>query len=241
MSWHVAILPFVEQKPLYDRFDFNVTAYLGTVASAPANNVARYNAGNCREPIDLFFCPSGNVLNTQNTGENPSTGGTATSTHYYGVMGPKSPPSAGTPLTPKINGGNYPAASATGGAGHGGFATTGVLRKQVAHAVRDVTDGTSNTFVIGEISWNKANTYRIWLRGAEGSAHGAAKNIENPINKVPYNGSNNFNDVSFGSEHPGGAQFSLLDGKITFASENIDMGIYRALGSRAEGEPARAP
>ncbi|MEZ6064240.1 MAG: DUF1559 domain-containing protein [Planctomycetaceae bacterium] len=228
LSFHVMILPFAEQKPLYDQFNFrgsNWTMYDDVISPLAT------------EPIGLFLCPSGKeTLSASET----SGGSRIATTHYLGVMGPKTD-HTGTPLTPKINGGNYPAASTTGGSGHEGFATTGILRKQFISLVRDIVDGTSNTLMLGELSWNKCNCYRGWPRGGGGSATAGMKNIENPINLTPYNGSNNFNDVSFGSQHPGGAQFGLGDGKVTFLSENIDMGIYRALGSRDEGEPAAVP
>ena len=54
-------------------------------------------------------------------------------------------------------------------------------------------------------------------------------------------GAGNFTTIGFGSQHPGGCQFALMDGKVTFFSENIDMLTYKALGSRARGEAARVP
>ena len=44
------------------------------------------------------------------------------------------------------------------------------------------------------------------------------------------------NDPPFGSQHPGGAQFVFCDGHVTFLTDTIDMGIYRALSTRATGE-----
>ena len=43
-------------------------------------------------------------------------------------------------------------------------------------------------------------------------------------------------EMSFGSEHPGGAHFCLVDGSVQFISESVDMLTYVALGSRAGGE-----
>jgi hypothetical protein len=123
-------------------------------------------------------------------------------------------------------------------AGHGGYATGGILVRQqsVCIAMRDVTDGLSNTLMAGEISWNTANCYRIWLRGSDATAMGSAKNVNTGINLTPYNGSNNFNDVSFGSMHAGGAHFVLGDGTVRFISQNIDFALYQGLASRAGSE-----
>jgi hypothetical protein len=65
---------------------------------------------------------------------------------------------------------------------------------------------------------------------------GSAKNVNTGINLTPYNGSNNFNDVSFGSMHAGGAHFVLGDGTVRFISQNIDFALYQGLASRAGSE-----
>jgi hypothetical protein len=52
------------------------------------------------------------------------------------------------------------------------------------------------------------------------------------IKLVRYNGSNNFNDVSMGSEHPSGCHFLMGDASVKFVNENIDMVVYRAAASR---------
>jgi hypothetical protein len=48
-------------------------------------------------------------------------------------------------------------------------------------------------------------------------------------------------EVSFGSRHPGGAQFCLGDGAVRFLAETIDPITYSALGTRANGENAKLP
>lgn len=43
-------------------------------------------------------------------------------------------------------------------------------------------------------------------------------------------------EMSFGSYHTGGAFFGMADGSVQFLSENIDLGLYQSLATRAGGE-----
>ena len=240
LSWHVGCLPFIEQKPLFDRFDFNVTDYVNTVASAPANNQARYNLGLAIDGFDLLFCPSGTNLTTPSTAEwyPNATGSPTATTHYYGVTGP-----VGTSMT-----GRTYATSGTNPSNSYRSLDGPMLTKEVVRFT-EIKDGVSNTLGLGEISrtWPEpgasaaTNGYRVWCRGSNGGTSGGTKNIQFPINSAPYNGSNTFTSISFASNHPGGAQFGLLDGKVTFLSENIDLLLYKGLGSIKGGEAAKVP
>ncbi|EAQ77744.1 hypothetical protein DSM3645_25282 [Blastopirellula marina DSM 3645] len=42
-------------------------------------------------------------------------------------------------------------------------------------------------------------------------------------------------NLSFGSFHPGGAQFTFADGSVQFLSETIDTTMYGYLGNRSDG------
>jgi prepilin-type N-terminal cleavage/methylation domain-containing protein len=214
MSWHVAILPYIDQAPMYNQFNFNATIY------TDANNLAI----TLKSPPG-FYCPSGKLEKSTNE----SSGGTpCNSTHYYGIMGPKGTnPKTTLPY-------NVDTINQTG---HGGFALQGLMPRNACHRMADVTDGTSNTLAIGEISWIGAGSYRTWLRGCDGAACGSTKNVLNTLNSTPYS-SGNFNDVSFGSQHVGGAHFLNADGSVIFLSQNIDMGVYRSLASIDGGDPA---
>jgi prepilin-type processing-associated H-X9-DG protein len=44
-----------------------------------------------------------------------------------------------------------------------------------------------------------------------------------------------------GSFHPGGCNFVMGDGSVHFVSEEIDLPIYKQLGTVAGGEPASLP
>ena len=44
----------------------------------------------------------------------------------------------------------------------------------------------------------------------------------------------------FKSNHPGGANFALVDGSVRFVSESIDHRTYQYLGCRHDGQPISA-
>jgi prepilin-type N-terminal cleavage/methylation domain-containing protein len=217
MGWHVAILPYIDQAPLYSQFNFNSIAYLDTTNLALA----------LKSPPG-FYCPSGKLDKSGNPMEVSGTQ-SCNSTHYYGVMGPKGG------INPKTGAGYGLSTVMTG---QGDFATQGMMPRQACRRMADVTDGTSNTLALGEISWIDAAGYRVWMRGCDSSACASTKNVANAINTTPYNGGGNFNDIGFGSQHVGGAHFLNADGSVIFLSQNIDMGVYRSLASIDGGDPA---
>ncbi|MFV0444540.1 MAG: DUF1559 domain-containing protein [Planctomycetaceae bacterium] len=48
-------------------------------------------------------------------------------------------------------------------------------------------------------------------------------------------------NVPFRSAHPGGAQFGIGDGKVTFVSENIDLDMFRNMCDKDDGISVRIP
>jgi len=221
-SWLVLILPYVEQDNLFRVYDLNL-AYNSTTATAgtPQATAGTTNVAVACTRIPMYACPSGSTDRSGNGSE--AAGGVAnSSTHYYAVLGP--------------NGTLY--ASYVSGAGaNGAYSTLGALTYNSPDPIKltDIIDGTSNTFLCGERSITEqlgaANAYRAWTRGNNGGC-GACKNITTPINSTSYNGSNNFNDISFGSNHPGGCNFTMCDGSVRYVAQNVDMAQYLATASR---------
>ncbi len=78
LSWHVSILPYMEQSTLYNQFDFSTSVYLSKGKNDPH--------GSRRMPI--YLCPSGMVVRSM-TKSDAVGGENAFTTHYYGSMGPK--------------------------------------------------------------------------------------------------------------------------------------------------------
>lgn len=219
-SWIVLILPQIEQTNIYSQYN-RALAYS-----------SQFAIGNMRVPV--IYCPSGTQALSGNSGE-AANGQRNYSTHYYGVMGPSGSATIGanTYNYTTTNAGANNAYSAHGALGY--FAQ-GQIRVRLA----DLKDGTSNTFMIAERSYEEpsgTNSYRSWMRGCDGGC-GAAKNIVNPMKATNYS-ANNFNDISFGSDHPGGAQFALGDASVRFVNQSIDINVYKALGSRNLREVAQ--
>jgi prepilin-type N-terminal cleavage/methylation domain-containing protein/prepilin-type processing-associated H-X9-DG protein len=233
-SWLVFILPGVEQNNLYKKYNF-------TQAYNSSNNLAVGNIA-----VTTYHCPSGADLTSGNSGEG-TAGLRNQTTHYYGVMGPSS---RANPSTNSLNGRTYSyvVGSPTG---NDAYATDGILGQYqdasgsvtTGHHVRltDITDGTSSTLMVGEMSMQLPsgvpNAYRSWVRGQNGGC-GTTKNVTYPINSTFYNNSNNFDDISFGSNHTGGCNFALADGSVRFINQNINMNIYKAIASIKSGEIA---
>ncbi|WP_234824193.1 DUF1559 domain-containing protein [Bremerella cremea] len=104
---------------------------------------------------------------------------------------------------------------------------------------RDITDGTSNTFMVGETDFMPqgvpSTSYgAVWAYGylyGWGSAY-------YPLNKHNHTSSVN---GGFRSQHPGGVMFGLVDGSVRFVAETIDNDIYQAISTRAGGEVAQLP
>jgi prepilin-type N-terminal cleavage/methylation domain-containing protein/prepilin-type processing-associated H-X9-DG protein len=235
LSWHVNILSFLEQQALYNNFD--------TTTVTNSHTSPQRNDPNGLTIVNAYQCPScvvkRQLFNPPNNTNGPTdlipanTGQPAAVPHYYGINGPR--------------GAGYPNGTAT----HEGVTagTSGMFQRDPPIRLAMVTDGTSNTMMIAEMSWISTiygTRFRTWVRGGDEYAGVVAgkpafvvsgRNITNAINSiftanliVPYN------DVPFGSMHPGGMNACLGDGSVRFVNQNISMITYRALASRDQGE-----
>lgn len=118
--------------------------------------------------------------------------------------------------------------------------------------IRDISDGTSTTLLIGECR-GRPNINRnsaIWCRATAPIATSPTLNpnsvtrstaVETLGGVVPVGGRYalpiNFEPrTTFGSAHAGGAMFCLADGSVHFLSENIDQTLYENLSTMADGK-----
>ena len=227
----IRLAPYIEQGNLFDRYNFNST-YSGNL------NLVR------GVRISTLLCPSG-ATTTASTSQVAEED--VQTTHYYGNAGPIGVNASRSNSTTTMHYGRNTEIENV--ELYGEVAADGVFPYRddgFSLSFRDVTDGTSNTIFLGELSWNDYEFYRSWIRGAfwyNGTALCSAKNHQHAIN-IGVNNSTfplQFNTGGYGSEHAGGAMFSMGDGSVTFLSESMALEVYLGLASRNGGEVAQAP
>jgi prepilin-type N-terminal cleavage/methylation domain-containing protein/prepilin-type processing-associated H-X9-DG protein len=218
-GWSAYILPFMDGGPLYNQFNFNrsLADYITSAAGASAGPAQ--NKTLVETPQPWARCPSS----------------IAPPNHDWGV--------AGNPGYLKLAVTSYKGNAAGYEGGHGGIPyndqnqRNGMFYRDSAILLRDVTDGLSNTIVIGETSWatwsgNSGNTNLGGgrLYGVIQNTTGTATQGTNVLLSHAHtamnppaiaNGANNTVSESFHSPHEGGVQFLFGDGSVRFVSENI--------------------
>ncbi len=224
-TWHARILPQLEQGTLYDQVSDVMGTDSGTHTSAKQRLAGRDTV------LTVFQCPS-HPRGSINTGSGKYGYQICT---YNGVCG-----------TTVFNDDQLDQATDVGYKGNGMFFMNSEVR------MADVTDGTTNTFIVAEVQDDfKDGTD---LPGSDRKYCFAEDSDNNPPTDIteylvgmesndPINANHQSspgvysnNGEYTGSYHPGGAQFLLVDGSTRFISDSIDMTTYMALGTRDKGE-----
>ncbi len=248
-GWGTAILPQIDQAPLYNQMDvghLRLRNVLDDVALRPLTKTV----------IEGFICPS-------DPGSNQMSGG-----QLNGGSGRHMNGNSSVDNSFRVAKSNY-----IGSCGYNDVAVTtpnrqrGVLHRTSTFRIRDITDGTSNTILVGERTTFCACGAWVGNRNPTGGGPQGADytlgRTSMPINH-PNNGGHQCTE-GFDSQHVGGAQFLFCDGSVHFLSENIDynlhinatdrvrdgngpsrtgwgrnvtsqLGIYQRLGNRDDGE-----
>jgi prepilin-type N-terminal cleavage/methylation domain-containing protein/prepilin-type processing-associated H-X9-DG protein len=107
--------------------------------------------------------------------------------------------------------------------------------------ISDVTDGTSNTIMIGEAMTEK-DYQNAWCHMDNAIATCAyPPNAKSPVTGLDYPPDQWWNRYAFTSAHPGGVQFGMADGSVRFIADAIDLNTFRALATRSLGEVVTVP
>jgi len=121
---------------------------------------------------------------------------------------------------------------------------------QPTPTIASVSDGTSNSIVVGEVIPSRAADSNFWFQN--GGIHGTTVTINwnsNTVDPTAANCNGQWQNATaplgcrfgaaakgFASLHPGGANFLYADGSVHFLKQTLAMPIYCALGSKGGGE-----
>ncbi len=254
LSWHVLILPFIEQAQLYQKFNFANGAATDGVGFDPATTAdgsKKFIWSSVLVPT--LFCPSADDKEAKIPSRFLTVVGRMPYTiHYAGIAG-----TAGL-----INEGATDAyviqkIGAT-------FSNQeGVLPFQNPINMGAIADGTSNTLVIGEQTGGSCKKYTGnfsahdrykgcygidgWVRGngmASSKTLLYGLNTFITITGTGSHGTSPFSDAQLGdmfqntpfnSTHPAGVNFVFADGSVFFLSESMNIYMLRKLGNRLDG------
>lgn len=120
----------------------------------------------------------------------------------------------------------------------------GIMRSRAAQRFHDVSDGLSNTILLGEtigtIDAGVREAMRPWYIGGVARSRGAFR-WQRPYSDIhPNHGvlgnRRNSHIVGFGSGHPGLVNFCMGDGSIRAITHSIDWQLMYPLGGSADGE-----
>ena len=123
-------------------------------------------------------------------------------------------------------------------------AVMGIFALDSGRRIKEITDGTSSTIATGELHrlYNPQPAGPCARISNDGWAVGGSSTLFDtdaslvPDDGLPIGGVNSGFFQNPGSDHPGGAQFGMVDGSARFISEDIDEMLFQALGTIAGGE-----
>jgi prepilin-type N-terminal cleavage/methylation domain-containing protein/prepilin-type processing-associated H-X9-DG protein len=233
-SWATQILNFIEGNNLFNAVNFMLPAYAASIpetagpwGGATGNRGPQGNVANSTvsfSALAAYSCPSIPDVQLSIGGISPGPRG---AWKDYAV-------NAGTGFVfccPErlSNGGPNP--------------SDGMAAVDLSLNIRDVTDGTSNTFLLLELSRNAEHS---WIAKNTGSnqfmwthhpSQGMVTAGELSGSSPPWPPNSNFpNSRGAVGGHPGGLNTAFVDGHVQFIKNSINFQIYRALFSRNNAE-----
>ena len=221
-STFTSILPQIDGANAYDAYDFN------------KSNSDPYNIGVTGQQLPFYLCPT--AVMRRDVPSASSDNGRALG-HYAVNMGSRdyNPYWAyyPNPQAPVLDGAIVYSDAASPKIGP-----------------RDFLDGMSNTLLVGETAYDLPDytfssgpeagqprySFTYWSVPYPGSTACTTEHAFNP-HDLPGDGVFESGWVrSFRSDHPGGVQFVMADGRVQYLSDLVDVTLYRGLSTRNGGE-----
>ncbi len=262
-SQHAMILPYIDQAPLYNSINFSAPPETpgmgGVIAFMPAySSPTGINSAQCRTVIPLFICPSDTAVNDAWTGQNNYAA------NQGGWLCDRSDqPGASTDNSPsEVQTGvfYYLSQCRMRDITDGSSSTCFFSEKIRGHGIPDPK---ADLFVIPHQTSLDA-TYQTcqalnpatatpltskwgysWVMGENCCSlynHVAVPNSKSCAGTgFPGTMTNMAMQVSAASRHTGGVHSMTGDGAVHFVSDNVDLTVWRALGTRAGSETVNSP
>jgi prepilin-type N-terminal cleavage/methylation domain-containing protein/prepilin-type processing-associated H-X9-DG protein len=226
-TWCVQILPYLEQNNLYQQWDLKQSYYSQTPAVQNAT-------------VRTFLCPTRRTTAMPSTQFEVSSTGNPDALEHPGTQGDYA--SNGGQFfdaivdNPLCQGVMCSAASQVNANGQ-------LTSSQSQTAFKDILDGTSTTFLVGE----KHSVRSKWGQSGPSWGEGAIWNGDFPRNFSRIAGQTKWNlgqgpddlvgpwHCKFGSWHPGICQFVFADGHVQAISNSLDMDTLQKLACRNDG------
>jgi prepilin-type N-terminal cleavage/methylation domain-containing protein/prepilin-type processing-associated H-X9-DG protein len=235
-GWGALILAFIEEEPLYDQL---------RVSERRLSDVLRHTSDRylVEKAIPIFRCISDEAPPTVDAYNRAFVGN--------GNVG-KIQPGAANYIACLGSNDNLGAVGGGGGGGATSSECDGVCYGNSGTRIRDISDGTTHTFMLGERDERCDLAFWVGSRNPVGPAHWGVYEclgrvgvkLNSPIvagDDEAYGGGKKWTDdpsscgEGFSSAHSGGANFAFCDGSVHFINDSISMTMYRSLGIRNDG------
>jgi prepilin-type N-terminal cleavage/methylation domain-containing protein len=231
-GWGYNVLPFIEQQAIYDMgagLDEKSTAKMDIITQRIATPIAAVICPSRRSalayPFDFakFSYPNNATAPVRTTGK----------IDYCVNVGDRGGYASPGPMTLEAgDAAEFQQFKPT-------TPNTGICYQLSTVALRQITDGTSNTYMICERNINPDN----YKNGKGADDDGVFAGYDNDSCRTawiaPLADTPGFTlEDRFGSAHPSSWQAALCDGSVWSLSYNIDIEVHHRLGNRADGLPA---
>ncbi|WP_437188147.1 DUF1559 domain-containing protein [Planctomicrobium sp. SH668] len=255
-NWRFSLLPYLEQAAL-----FNLQAESGDNLLVIGGSPSDFNASTMKlmgKSIPVYACPSSSLdpMYARGQDEDPnleslhrSWGAVTQLVQYAGIMGANPDPAGRTNMVYAAGSGHFPT-------------NNGSMIAGTSKAMRDMTDGSSNSIMIAEQSGNSnidrstrmtsnyhasfagmnaPGTLETWRSQAESGAHiygcgvTAVMTTPNPKSMGAEGNTGWKFNTPLTSFHTGGVHSLVGDGSVRFVGDNIDRLTLQRLCTISDG------